>query len=86
MRIERHPGWEPWWYSNFDDYPPRKPRKRKLSLRSAMQQARRAGMNVSSAAYKVDGSIELMFGQATSPGIVENAERESANPWDVVLQ
>ncbi len=51
---------------------------RKPSMRSALAMASKAGVVVSGATIKSDGSIELIFGQPSSG-------TEPANVWDTVL-
>jgi hypothetical protein len=59
---------------------PKKKRLRRLTLRTALAMARRAGQAVCGATVKPDGSVELTFGERQ-----QAPDAEAINPWDQVL-
>lgn len=84
MRVERHPSWEPWWFSSFDDYPPKPKRKRRPTVASVLAQSRRAGVSIGSFTVNKDGSISIVPGTPvvtreptmSDPGALDGSE------WD----
>jgi hypothetical protein len=60
-------------------------RTRRISLRGAVAQAKRAGVPISGATVKPDGSYELNFGNVAGVEAASEDKAEKINRWDEVL-
>lgn len=72
------------WWSYLKPVTRTKRRNRKPSLRGAMAQAKRAGVDVAGATIAPDGSVELKFGPVPTPDA--ETKPKKINRWDEVLK
>jgi hypothetical protein len=78
FRVNDLPVREPW---DIETYPPKKKRKRQMTLARAMRQAREAGLAVSAVTVNADGSVTLLFGEAAP-----QSNGATGSEWDEVLK
>jgi hypothetical protein len=61
-------------------------RKRKVTLARAMKQASKAGVSISGATVKPEGSVALELGHAPNGSTGSTSNDGDFNEWDEVLQ